>query len=215
MPGFVGSEGFSVFRDLLYWPFFSVEPNTDTSPARRWTDDPDRYPRHRADVPGPRRCVDGHGARDPDRDPRTRPRERGRSRIPAGRCRFDPEAIESSEVVVLAVPFAAVHPFVSEHRVRLRRRILIDISNPFDALDSNLRAGAELTADALGTREGLVAAFKDNFAATIRQAGAGPVDLRPHVKIAGDDEEAKAAAATLAHDLNHRVSTAAHSTTHG
>ncbi len=115
------------------------------------------------------------------------------------------QVIEASDVVVLAVPFVAVVPLVTEHRQRLRRRLLIDISNPFDALDSNLRAGAELTADALGTREGLVAAFKDNFAATIHASSRAAANERPQVKIAGDDEAAKAAVATLAVDLDHRV----------
>lgn len=113
------------------------------------------------------------------------------------------EAIDGSDIVVLAIPFTAAAPFVREHRSQLEGKIVIDISNPFDALSSNERAAAEYTADALGTTVGLVAAFKDNFAATINTPGAADGE-RPDVKIAGDDEAAKAVVAQLAADLNHR-----------
>jgi len=114
------------------------------------------------------------------------------------------EAIEGADVVVLAVPFSEAAPTAREHRDRLSGKVIIDISNPFDKLANNERAGAEYTADALGGSTGLVAAFKDNFAATINAPGAAD-GRRPDVKLAGDDEEAKAAVAALAADLDHRV----------
>ncbi|MFF1385578.1 NADPH-dependent F420 reductase [Arthrobacter sp. NPDC058288] len=113
-------------------------------------------------------------------------------------------ALADSDTVVLAIPFTAVAPFVEEHREALAGKTIIDISNPFDALPSNELAGAEYTAKALGTTDGLVAAFKDNFAATVNAPGAADGN-RPDVKIAGDDDEAKAVVAALAADLNHRV----------
>lgn len=113
-------------------------------------------------------------------------------------------AIEGSDVVVLAMPYGAVAEFVERHREVLAGKTVIDISNPFDELPNNELAGAEHTARALGTRDGLVAAFKDNFAATINTPGAADGE-RPDVKIAGDDEAAKAVVAQLAKDLNHRV----------
>lgn len=113
-------------------------------------------------------------------------------------------ALEGSSVVVLALPFSAVVPFVSAHRQQLMGKTIIDISNPFDALPHNEKAGAEYTADALGTSANLVAAFKDNFAATINIPAAAD-GLRPDVKMAGDDEHAKQVAASLAADLDHRV----------
>jgi len=117
----------------------------------------------------------------------------------------DPSAaLLGSEVAVLAMPFASVAPFVREHRSILRDIVVIDISNPFDSLPNNERAGAEYTADALGTTKNVVAAFKDNFAATINAAPTQD-GSRGDVKIAADDEAAKEVVASLARDLKHRV----------
>jgi predicted dinucleotide-binding enzyme len=112
-------------------------------------------------------------------------------------------AISGAEVVVIATPYPAVVPFVEEYREMLLGTVLVDISNPFDNLPSNELAGAEYTARALGTANGLVAAFKDNFAATVNAAYPADSD-RGDVKIAGDDEAAKAVVAALARDLGHR-----------
>lgn len=110
-------------------------------------------------------------------------------------------AIEGSDVVVLALPFAHVADIVRTHRDALRHTTVIDISNPFDALPHNERAAAEINAEALGTRKGFVSAFKDNFAATINEA---PVDGGPRqVKVAGDDPAAKQVAGRLARDIGH------------
>lgn len=110
-------------------------------------------------------------------------------------------AIGGSDAVVLAVPFRSVAPLVHEHRQALRQTVVIDISNPFDALPHNERAAAEINADALGTTNGIVAAFKDNFAATINEE---PADAGPRqVKIAGDDPAAKRVVAQLAADIGH------------
>ena len=120
---------------------------------------------------------------------------------------FDPafagspaEAVVGADFVVLAIPFPEVTPTVTALRGALSGKIVIDISNPFDHLAHNERAAAEFTADALGGSDGLVAAFKDNFAATINAEGTE----RPDVKIAGDDEKAKVAVAALATDLGLR-----------
>lgn len=114
------------------------------------------------------------------------------------------DALVGSDVVVLAIPFPAVAGIVTEHRDQLVGKVIIDISNPFDHLPNNERAGAEHTAEVLGTTNGLVAAFKDNFAATINDPAAA--DGRPaQVKLAADDEAAKAVVADLARDLNLRV----------
>ena len=110
------------------------------------------------------------------------------------------DAVDGADFVVLAIPFPEVTPTVTALRSALSGKIVIDISNPFDHLAHNERAGAEFTADALGSRDGLVAAFKDNFAATINADDAE----RPDVKIAGDDESAKTAVAELARDLGLR-----------
>lgn len=114
------------------------------------------------------------------------------------------EALEGADVVVLAIPFPAVAGFVTAHREQLAAAVVIDISNPFDHLPGNERAGAEHTADALGTTSGLVAAFKDNFAATINDPAAAD-GAPPQVKIAADDEAAKAVVSELVHDLGLRA----------
>lgn len=114
------------------------------------------------------------------------------------------DAVENADVVVLAIPFPAVAPLVGSLKSQLSGKTIIDISNPFDHLSSNERAAAELTADVLGTTDGLVAAFKDNFAATINRPNAAD-GHRPDVKIAGDDPAAKAVVEKLIEDLDHRV----------
>lgn len=113
------------------------------------------------------------------------------------------EALEGSDAVVLAIPFPAVAEFIGAHKEKLDDKLIIDISNPFDHLAGNEKAAAEFTADALGTTDGLVAAFKDNFAATINDPTAA--DGRPaQVKVAADDPEAKAALEPLIRDLGLR-----------
>jgi predicted dinucleotide-binding enzyme len=113
-------------------------------------------------------------------------------------------AIEAAEIVVLAIPFPAVVPLVENHRNALVGKTIIDISNPFDSLANNELAAVEYTASAMGSSSGIVAAFKDNFAATVNASR--PADgARIDVKIAGDDAAAKAIVRTLAEDLDHRV----------
>ncbi|MEU4014847.1 NAD(P)-binding domain-containing protein [Microbacterium sp. NPDC028030] len=114
------------------------------------------------------------------------------------------EAVEPAEVVVLAVPFPAVAPLVGALKDKLAGKTIIDISNPFDHLPDNARAAVEYTADALGTTDGLVAAFKDNFAATINAPLAAD-GHRPDVKVAADDPAAKAVVEKLVAELDHRM----------
>ncbi|MDO9397613.1 MAG: NAD(P)-binding domain-containing protein [Herbiconiux sp.] len=155
-----------------------------------------------ADALGAGWTAAGHSVRVGTRSPQT---------VTPAQLAFEPafvgsigDALAGAEAVVLAVPFPAVAGIVGEHRQALAGTVVIDISNPFDHLAGNERAGAEFTADALGTRDGLVAAFKDNFAATINEPGAADGE-RPDVKIASDDPVAKACVAELARDLGHRV----------
>ncbi|WP_314146628.1 NAD(P)-binding domain-containing protein [uncultured Leifsonia sp.] len=114
------------------------------------------------------------------------------------------EALDGSDAVVLAIPFPAVKGFIEAHRQHLDGKLIIDISNPFDHLAGNERAAAEFTAEALGTTDMLVAAFKDNFAATINDPTAA--DGKPaQVKVAADDPAAKAALEPLIRDLGLRA----------
>ncbi len=113
------------------------------------------------------------------------------------------EALDSPDLVVLAIPYRAVEGFASAHAARLLPLSVIDISNPFDNLPDNREAGAEITARAIGQGARIVAAFKDNFATTLLD----PVDpggLPRDVHYAGDDEEAKSLLSDLIRDLGFR-----------
>jgi len=112
-------------------------------------------------------------------------------------------ALDGAEVVVLAMPYAAVEPFARAQAATLRVKVVIDISNPFDRLPDNRTSGAEVTAAAIGHGAKVIAAFKGNFAATLGQ----PIDSSGVVRdvhFAGDDEGAKALGAQLIRDLGFR-----------
>lgn len=110
-------------------------------------------------------------------------------------------ALNEAEVVIIAIPYAEVEPFARTHAAQLRDTLVIDITNPFDNLPDNHVAGAEITAKAIGAGARVVAAFKDNFWATLQE----PVD--PHtglvrdVHFAGDDEADKDVVVQLIKDL--------------
>jgi predicted dinucleotide-binding enzyme len=111
------------------------------------------------------------------------------------------EAMDGSEVVVMAVPFRAVEPFARAHAAALRDKLVIDISNPFDHLPDNRVAGAEITADAIGSGARVVAAFKTNFWRTLSEPIDPRVGLVRDVLIAGDDESDKEIVGQLVRDL--------------
>jgi NADPH-dependent F420 reductase len=113
------------------------------------------------------------------------------------------EAIAAGDIVVLAVPYAEVVPIAKRYAALLRGKPVVDISNPFASQPKDGRAGAELTAEAIGSGARVVAAFKDNFSDTLTS----PIDHtgQPRdVHYAGDDEEAKKLLAGLARDLGYR-----------
>ena len=109
-------------------------------------------------------------------------------------------AITAGEVVVITVPYAETVPLAKQHAGLLRGKIIIDITNPFRAQPADGRAGAELTAEAIGDGARVVAAFKANFSNTLME----PVDHtgQPRdVFFAVDDEPAKQVVAGLITDL--------------
>lgn len=112
-------------------------------------------------------------------------------------------ALEGAEIVVIAIPFASVEPFARDHAQALRNRLVIDISNPFDKLPDNRIAAAEITAAAMGTGARVVAAFKDNFSATLPEPIA-PQGIVRDVRYAGDNQEDKRTVARLIEDLGFR-----------
>jgi 8-hydroxy-5-deazaflavin:NADPH oxidoreductase len=104
------------------------------------------------------------------------------------------------DVVVLALPYAAVADAVEQHHDALAGKIVVDITNPADwsTMDrlvtpegsSAAEQIAKLVPDAR-----VVKAFNTTFAGTLRAGEAGGVAL--DVLIAGDDDEAKQAIASL------------------
>lgn len=112
-------------------------------------------------------------------------------------------AITAGEVVVIAVPYGEAASLAAQHADLLRDKIVIDITNPFASQPTDGRAGAELTAAAIGANgkePRVLAAFKGNFAGTLLE----PVDHTGEprdVLFAGDDTDAKEVVAGLIRDL--------------
>jgi predicted dinucleotide-binding enzyme len=104
------------------------------------------------------------------------------------------------DVVVLAVPHAALADIVAERGESLVGKVVVDITNPVDfdtmdglVVDSDTSAAAAL-ADALPGSK-VVKAFNTNFAGTLAGGTVGP--LTTTVLVAGDDEDAKAQVVAL------------------
>jgi hypothetical protein len=112
-------------------------------------------------------------------------------------------AIRRADVVVIAIPYAAVKDFAIANSKFLQGKLVIDISNPFDLLPDNRIAGAEITAAAIGEGARVMAAFKDNFWTTFDNP-VDPSGLPRDVHYAGDDEEGKAVVNNLVVDLGFR-----------
>lgn len=112
----------------------------------------------------------------------------------------DDSAVDTADIVVLAVPYTAAKELAAAYGARLSGRTLVDISNPVDAsLDALLVApgtsAAEEIARASAPGTHVVKAFNTTFATTLV---AGRVDDTPlDVFIAGDDEAAREQVAEL------------------
>jgi NADPH-dependent F420 reductase len=101
----------------------------------------------------------------------------------------------TGDIVVLAVPYAAVKDIVATRRDSLAGRIVVDITNPvnfetFDGLvvPADSSAAAEL-AEALPDSR-VLKAFNTTFAGTLAAGTVG--SLTTTVLVAGDDTDAKA-----------------------
>lgn len=120
-----------------------------------------------------------------------------------------PDAVSTGEVgadpagavVVLAVPYAAVVPLVTEYGERLDGKVLVDITNPVNMatfaglLTAPGTSAAEEIAQAAPQGAKVVKAFNTNFAGPLQ---AGQVSGQPlDVFIAGDDAAARAAVAKV------------------
>lgn len=112
-------------------------------------------------------------------------------------------AITAGEIVVIAVPFGEAANLATKHADLLRDKIVVDITNPFGSQPADGRAGAELTADAIGEGARVLAAFKGNFSTTLED----PIDHTGEprdVLYAGDDAQAKVLLSGLIGDLGFR-----------
>ena len=98
-------------------------------------------------------------------------------------------AIDAGEVVVIALPYKEVAGAAREFADSLRKKIVVDISNPFEYQPNNGSSGAELTASIIGPGARVVAAFKTNFSDTICEPTDSSGNTR-EVHYAGDDDEA-------------------------
>lgn len=98
------------------------------------------------------------------------------------------------DIVILAVPHAALAPIAQAYGDRLNGKVVVDITNPlnFETFDSLVvpvgsSAAAELQAALPGAK--VLKAFNTTFAATLASKKVG--DNQTTVLIAGDDSAAK------------------------
>ena len=99
------------------------------------------------------------------------------------------------DIVVLALPYAALADVVASRREQLAGKVVVDITNPvnFETFDSlvvptNSSAAAELAAQLPKSR--VLKAFNTTFAGTLASGQVG--DNVTTVLVAGDDDDAKA-----------------------
>ena len=109
-------------------------------------------------------------------------------------------AIDAGEIVIITLPYKEVAATARKFAESLRGKIVIDITNPFDAQPNNGQSGAQVTATAIGEGARVIAAFKTNFAATFEQPADSTSKPR-EVHYAGDDEEAMAVVEILINEI--------------
>ena len=106
----------------------------------------------------------------------------------------------SGDIVVLAVPYAAVPELLALYEGQLDGKVLVDLTNPVDfaTFDSLVvPVGSSATAEIAQSVPGasVLKAFNTTFAATLTTGDVG--QERTTVLIAGDDADAKAALAAV------------------
>ena len=106
----------------------------------------------------------------------------------------DTDAAVTGDLVVLAVPYAALDPIVEHYGGQLAGRVVVDITNPvnFETFDSMMvppdsSAAAQLAARLPSAK--VLKAFNTNFAATLAAKSLGTQPTA--VLVAGDDDAAK------------------------
>ncbi|MBI1378536.1 MAG: diguanylate cyclase [Frankiales bacterium] len=109
----------------------------------------------------------------------------------------------TGDVVVLAVPFAAVDSVVAQRGEQLAGKVVVDVTNPvdfatFDGLVVPADSSAAAHLQAALPESKVVKAFNTTFAATLASGSVG--DSTTTILIAGDDAEAKSAVSALVTD---------------
>lgn len=112
-------------------------------------------------------------------------------------------AVPAGEIVILAVLFEGAVPVVGEFGDALAGKVIVDITNPFDAGATGLAiphdtSVAQMVAEAASASARVVKAFNTIFRPVL-EAG-GPLD----VFMAGDDAQAKASVAAFVESLGLR-----------
>ncbi len=101
----------------------------------------------------------------------------------------------SGDIVVLAVPYAAIASILEANKASLAGKILVDISNPvnFENMDELLTPAGSSAAEEIAKlipEARVVKAFNTNFAATIAAKQVAGKE-KTTVQLASDDQEAK------------------------
>lgn len=106
----------------------------------------------------------------------------------------------TSDIVILALPYAAVGDVLNQYAGELGGKVIVDLTNPVDfaTFDSLVvpvgSSAAEVIAETL-PGSSVLKAFNTTFAATLAGGTVGAESTT--VLIAGDDADAKAALATI------------------
>src|SRR3978361_2276054 len=99
-------------------------------------------------------------------------------------------AVPAGDIVITALLYDGVVPVVAEYGDALAGKVIVDISNPFNATFDGLAHSEETSiaqevAKVAPVSTSVVKAFKTTFSHVLEKG-------RPHVFIAGDDAQAKA-----------------------
>jgi 8-hydroxy-5-deazaflavin:NADPH oxidoreductase len=116
-------------------------------------------------------------------------------------------AAPAGDIVILAVPYAAVLDVVKQYGEKLAGKLLVDITNPInsdftDFVTPKDSFGAQEIAKAAPANADIVKAFNTQFSHIL---AAGPVEGHPlDVFLAGDDAQAKARVSAFIESLGLR-----------
>jgi predicted dinucleotide-binding enzyme len=124
----------------------------------------------------------------------------------ARQARSNAEAVQDADVVVLAVPHAAVAGIAGELGADLNGKVVIDATNPLNDTSTDLVTGDVSAAEELQARlpgAAVVKGFNTIFAG--RHANPAEDGTPLDLFLAADDDAAKAQAAELGASLGYRV----------